>query len=288
MFEEARALFVEIAAPRDRGGNVAVVAALTNNIVYMSSNYACHAGLNGLLGRTSSSEHRNLTKPIQYGLDNPSKAQVVFSYVMAYKASLEDMVMFADWMVKESPWKETFLNKDGADVMADRVWLANPLVSQNMLAGGLIATRLPTEFHSHFTVWLRLAKLGVNKTLAYLIATFATGKDSIFFTLPSGHIPIACDFSISWIKNFLDHNPVHKDAVSYAVRNGYGGVSQMWGKGSGYGRGQFSLLEKIVPKSKATGNNYDIFQQNKTGNWKFETDDDLIDMAKQVEQIVRQ
>jgi len=286
MFEEARKLFADFCKDGgDKTSRVTQVGAVCGNNIRVSNNHACHAGLLGLNGKYGGGYPLiPLTKPLKFNEDVELK--IVLSYVQKYYAKEEDMILFADWMVNESPWASAFLNPSGKDVMSDRVWVLETKIPGNMMGGACIATRLPSEFPRCFAVWVRLAKLGVNKTLAYLVASQTNGNIEhtypVQFVQPGGHTPIPDYLGRKWAKNFLSQNPVNP-TNQYATHCSYGSVDYMWGSDGHELQGK---LATIKPKSLTVGVNHNIFQQNAKGTWKFSNDDDLVDMALTIEKMV--
>ena len=88
-----------------------------------------------------------------------------------YGITHEMKLLFVNYMLKESGWKDCFLNPDAEDVIANH-WLLNINTPTNLLVNAAFATRLISEFPRKFKVWVELVKAGVDKNEAFFIAHF--------------------------------------------------------------------------------------------------------------------
>jgi len=109
-------------------------------------------------------------------------------------------------------------------------------VPGNLLLGGLIASRLPTEFGNRAELWGLLAKAGCNKNFALLLSyMYELENGHICRELVHGHCPIlTAAVGKQYTKAFVTGRPEHNTEQFNAVLRCQG-ITSTWGAiGEGY------------------------------------------------------
>jgi len=145
----------------------------------------------------------------------------------------EELLLFAKYMLYESPWKDLFLNTSPEDVL-DNYWHISPEHNAEMVANAAIATRLISEFPDRFAIFKNLYQKGMTGTEAYLCSILFRGEDSYYFYPADGH-SISLFSSDNTIKRFLTHSPFYKRDNTYQEVGHYNDNNSVWDEGKGYG-----------------------------------------------------
>jgi len=105
----------------------------------------------------------------------------------------------------------------------------------NLMLGGLIASRIPTEYDKRLPLWYTLVKRGCDKNLAFVLCHCASLEGGIVdYGLLCGHNALELEEqSLSTIRNFIVGKLVNPQA-NYDNTLKYTGVSELWGKARGF------------------------------------------------------
>lgn len=146
----------------------------------------------------------------------------------------EEKILFADWMINKSPYKECFLNPSAEDCLSG--WVMNLHSPAKILVGACIATRTPSEFPNRFRIWLDLVNAGVDPSEAYVYCLFMStnGKDEYYFTQGGcGHTSMSTYGGKRYYTKFLKGN-YDKELPKWMGTFKYGFDSNsVWGDGNG-------------------------------------------------------
>jgi hypothetical protein len=199
----------------------------------ISDNHACHAGLFHSQYWQFVSDDLGTKKVGSYKFsDDPIVA--IYSAIINDETPRGYQLMFADYLIKRSPWASCFLNPDAEDVV-DSCWVLDPNQPSNYVSGACMATRWLTEWPSRCKAWVAMVQSGVQEDEAFLLShgMEAHGDWGEWFPIiidpgSAWHCPLEKDFSKEYFHNFLAHNGRKDEA--YVTRLGYGQVNNTWGK----------------------------------------------------------
>lgn len=136
--------------PRRRGVVARYAIMQSDGTMTVSNNNACHAGLG-----------------YRYKDKDPI---CVINELQVLKTPDETAALrFYEWMFNYSPYRSAFITKSPRKVLERDVFLATTEVPANIMVGGLMASRLATEYHS-IGVWDKLVKEGVHPNAAFALA----------------------------------------------------------------------------------------------------------------------
>ncbi len=197
-----------------------------NNHLMISTNQACHAGLQSL---------------------HTGSVAVISGLQPKYKGNLidkEEGVAFLDWLLNRSPYSEVFVTKSAKDAIKNSCIIADSNYPSNLLAAGLVASRRLWEYSEIVIVWYDLVKAGMNEDLAYWVAHKAQCRSdrtgNIGFTgCQSGHCSMNPDlFDREALKAWLNHKVVNPNQT-YSQSTRYNYYDRMYSnlgklKGEGY------------------------------------------------------
>lgn len=215
-----------------RDGAMASVAAVYlndeayKNHLLISTNQACHAGLQSL---------------------HTGSVAVISGLQPKYKGNLidkEEGVAFLDWLLNRSPYSEVFVTKSAKDAIKNSCIIADSNYPSNLLAAGLVASRRLWEYSEIVIVWYDLVKAGMNEDLAYWVAHKAQCRSNrtgnISFTgCQSGHCSMNPNlFDREALKAWLNHKVVNPNQT-YSQSTHYNYYDRMYSnlgklKGAGY------------------------------------------------------
>lgn len=248
--------------------NVAILS--KDNVLHCINNTACHAGLSCM---------RKFTNNMQMIISRPTEQN-------GYTE--EDLILFADWMVNESPWKDVFLNPNGEHV-AENYWWVSPDHNAEFVVNACIATRLISEFPDRFRIWKASYESGMSGTEAYICAMLFTGGKDHYFYPQRGH-SIAQWSTKETIRRLASHTPhfyreeAYQEVGNYQHNNSVwdgGGVSDDWG--SLYE--QYKIINSFKPQEVVKVKNLNIFFKEKfDGKHTYFKSADLPSIFKQVKE----
>lgn len=146
---------------------------------------------------------------------------------------------FVDYIINRSPYSETFISKDAAKCLEDKVTLSSGDHPSNLMVAGLVALRRLWEYSMVARAAYDLAQAGVNEDLAFVLGHLVSVEskveaDSItgWTYCHSGHCsidPSIMGFRV--LKNFLAHKPKELNALWSEAKGRYDGYDAMYGKG---------------------------------------------------------
>jgi hypothetical protein len=240
------------------------------------SNQACHAGLKNHI-----SKNHPWNLPVKYILsglqDNPF--------------SKEELVLFINWIVSESPWKNCFLLKDAETIYANRCYVLDPAQPGNLVGGAAIATRHPSEWPRLFKFWLYLVQeLGYDKSKAFLVSHLFQAKNSttlfpvVIQEQRGWHQSVADGYNKKYWDNFLNCTPVNP-GLPYIENPTYNGVGGVWGYG-GLETNKFKAIRPIKKVDNVIDRH--IFRKAKTigAGYSFNDKAEIESLVKQIEEMV--
>lgn len=208
---KARKVFREILVKKKKynglycvrdGAMASVAAVYLNDKVYknhlmISTNQACHAGLQSLY---------------------TGSIAVISGLQPKYKGNLIDKkegVAFLDWLLNRSPYSEVFVTKSAKGAIKNSCIIADSNYPSNLLAAGLVASRRLWEYNEVVIVWHDLVKAGMNEDLAYWVAHKAQCRSNRtgnigFIGCNSGHCSMNPNlFDRDALKAWLNHKVVN-------------------------------------------------------------------------------
>lgn len=196
------------------------------NHLMISTNQACHAGLQSL---------------------HIGSIAVISGLQPKYKGNLinkKEGVAFLDWLLNRSPYSEVFVTKSAKDAIKNSCIIADSNYPSNLLAAGLVASRRLWEYSEIVIAWYDLVKAGMNEDLAYWVAHKAQCRSNrtgnIGFTgCQSGHCSMNPNlFDREALKAWLNHKVVNPNQT-YSQSTHYNYYDRMYSnlgklKGGGY------------------------------------------------------
>lgn len=218
----------------------------------------------------------------------PKDAIAVWSRMQDHTQEDKDEKLFVDYMLKESPWKNVFLNPN-RDHVKKYGWIADADQDAHLVVNACVATRLISEFPSRFKFFIKAVENGMSKDTAMVLSQFCEDtKDKFYVAYISGH-GFVYDKSKKIISNFVNHKPIVKEGRSYKLSPSYSRHCDVWdGTGSGYADGAHTYVAiKDIPEYKSVEKiNLNIFYSSKkqAANYIYHS----YDSAKWFEQKVKE
>lgn len=144
---------------------------------------------------------------------------------------------FVDYIINRSPYSETFLSKDAAKCLEDKVTLSSGDHPSNLMVAGLVALRRLWEYSMVARAAYDLAQAGVNEDLAFVLGHLIGVESNIsgdslttWDYCHSGHCSIDPSImSFKIMKNFLAHKPEKLNPLWSAGKGRYDGYDAMYG-----------------------------------------------------------
>lgn len=201
----------------------------------------CHGMLQNLLAEDDEAEEYWDEDEEEYkwsgGSDKPVVA--IINQIQKPMASEKNALRYYEWLFNFSPFRSIFPMKDTAEVWERHIFYTDTDVPANLMAGGLMASRFPTENHGNNGVyrlcdlWGELIDREVHPNLAFSVAnTFSISpNEEIRVALGgTGHSSIEPMTYLGSHKNFLNDKPVQL-LPTYRSTLEYHNVSALWGEG---------------------------------------------------------
>jgi len=138
---------------------------------------------------------------------------------------------YYSWLFNKSPWRSVFMNTSAKSAY-DYGIVTRTNVPGNLLLGGLIASRLPTEHGTRAELWGLLSKAGCNKNFAVLLSyMYCLGDEDVYRELQLGHCPVSSykigkQYTEAFVKGETKYNTWQFNSV-FECR----GVIDTWGAG---------------------------------------------------------
>ena len=248
-----------------------------NNHFEWDENTACHAGLKN-----------------SYRTKHPwdKKLKYVLSGVQKNSFDKGEMLLFINWMVNESPWKDCFLLKDAETIYKHKCWVLDPAQPGNLMAGAAMATRHPSEWPRLFRFWLYLVQeLNYDKSKAFLVSHLFQSK-TVTTTFPvvlqdqrGWHQSIGECYSKKYWENFLNSKPVNPgkpyvDSPTYSV------IGSVWGSYDGLESHNFKKIRPIKVVTNIVDRH--IFRKTKFEGvgYSFNNKEEIQSLVQQIEEMV--
>ncbi len=205
----------------------------------------------------------------------------------------ENQAIFYDYLANHSPWADAFISKDTDKVMKDGLMVLQTDMPANYIIGAAIATRFMWETSRMMDRFVLLAKAGVNRDLAYLLALIADGLE---FTNKSVKVVlvrymtfahICHDANILYkndIKNFFNKNIVRPAKHTFQENGTYDYIDNMW-DGEG-GKELVDYLDKYLNGSKQEVSG--PFSKALRANTSFDKEDFIKCMVEHGDEIMKE
>ena len=234
---------------------ITATSVMTEKSFYPSPISYCHAGLSSY-----NIERMELDGPIVATIDLVPELLENKSVVVSY----------FHWLFNHSPFRGMFMNTSGASAF-DYGVVGRAERSGSLLVCGLMALRLATETagSGRLELWSKLVSLGCDKSLAFVIVSYAQIRDGgVSLSSSENHTPLGCVYSSkAAVLGFINNEPNRGESLSDS--RGYSGISRVWAKGKS-GTNLFCLLDNISPTSyviRDTPFGKKKFDVNSVDNW---------------------
>lgn len=210
---------------------IANVAVVRSKKSFFSTNSACHAGLSAAYVDAERKGNGDILGTV--------------SSVQRLKVKPEVASNFFRWLFNESPWKSVFATKDAEEALEHGI-ISEADVPNNLMVGGLVATRWPTEFPLRCDMWQALVNEGCEGDFAFCVSMLYKAEEGAAVNRAAGgHTPMASGrLKGDYLKRFLAHNPA-KANKNYSEKLTYSGIDDTWGDGREGGKGLQTFLDKI-------------------------------------------
>lgn len=167
----------------------------------------------------------------------------------------KDMLKFWEWLLKESPWRQAFLNKDVRNGLVNGFAMdcSQPYL---YVHGASIVFREPWEHKQMLKAWIKLVDMGVDKTIAHIIANAFDYKGEDKFNFIGTRTHNSIDGCSTDPKKYLKNTPKHGSLVNICDKQAtdYEGSRAMW---RGAGKSELiSYLEKLPSEQVKAGFGY--------------------------------
>ncbi len=236
--------------------NVALLSVVRdNNLTELIGNTACHAGLSYGVG---------------YGRKDP-KITTIVHHIQDDRGTLyddkdqlkEDRTLFFEWLIQYSPYKDIFRYRNLGETLDRNVLVCDVLHMDNVLVGGLISSRIVSEYTGMLKVFAGLVREKVDPSLAfyYTHRYQASGATLTPYTA-SSHTGISGSMGIKSVKNFITGNVTTKRKLYWETQT-YESIHHAWwdkdDRSPQYGEGNNELnitdeLKKLVAPQKNVSN----------------------------------
>lgn len=193
--------------------NMACVAIVFHKKHTISTNQACHAGLQwsgwGGVGGGALAAVSALMKPRDEAI-----------------LTEEEALMFLDWLLNRSPYSETFITKSAHEALRTKFIISDAFHPSNLMAAGQVASRRLWEYEDVVRVFCDLVNAGVNEDLAFYMGHCfqgnfnRTGKTS-WGGMRAGHCSINTEYMgkkelLSFMKHELvTPNKTYNESCAY-------------------------------------------------------------------------
>ncbi len=175
---------------------------------------ACHAGLSSTPGI------------VPFILVNRILPAIIKDQELSYDVKLSVL----DWLITESPWHSAFLGSAEQSLKDGYVFYCTEGIPANVVGAAMIATRVLWEYTHVSERFYALAKAGVNKTFAFLVAHYSNdGNKNITMTyIGDGHKALGTTMSSECVKNYMLGNVIKKTPEVTTPRMAYSPCSSMF------------------------------------------------------------
>lgn len=170
------------------------------------------------------------------------KQRVILSRIQNLGVSKDTALRYWNWLINYSPFAPVFITRSAEKAFKRGYFVVRTDLRADLMMGGLIASRLPTE---HFTpvykienttiLWENLVDRGVHPSLAFTLAhRFVLSDHGVVILRISepGHMAISTcvsnynDWSSTHI-NFYK-NKMQGDVLPFETTNSHNGSSKLW------------------------------------------------------------
>ena len=203
---------------------------------YRVENKACHKGLH----KWFFSGDQLLVARVQR-----QKAVATISLLPHVQTEGPAAASFYQWLFNESPYRSVFMNSSYKSAL-DYGIITRTNKPSNLMLGGLIASRIPTEFGDRLPLWYALVKRGCDKNLAFVLCHCASLEGGrVGYNVLCGHNALEMgEQSLSAIRNFIVGKLVNPQAT-YDNTLQYTGVTELWGVAQGVKCAFLKNIERI-------------------------------------------
>ena len=212
----------------------------------------------------------------------------VWSAMQNHPFNEKQETIFVDYMLKDSPWKDVFLNTDLQHVKTYG-WLADTDVDAHLLVNAIVATRLISEFPERFRFFLKAMENGVEKNMAMVLSQFCADSDTSFFLAATDGHGFIYDINTKIIPTFLNKAPIVHKSRSYKTSPTYNRHCDVWDgrKADPYDSGKsLAILQKIPQYKDIKKINLNIFysEKKKSSGYVYHSYDTLPYFVEQVKE----
>lgn len=212
------------------------------NAVWEDNASTTHLDENGVQGyaRYSNVCHNHMNNHgFKYVINGINHTGVGYSGNNGRFLPAEVELWFVDYIINRSPYSETFLSKDAAKCLEDKVTLSSGDHPSNLMVAGLVALRRLWEYSMVARAAYDLAQDGVNEDLAFVLGHLVNVETQVspdsqtgWTYCHSGHCSIDPSImSLKVVKNFLDHKPQKLNSLWSEGKGRYDGYDAMYGEG---------------------------------------------------------
>ena len=206
------------------------------------ANTACHAGLRsgshgGIQMKNPEYIVSHIQEPNQHTIFNSNDKKE------------ESLHLFLEWLTNFSPYRHTFQSKSASKIIKDGSLVSYTDKPSNLVAGGLIASRLWSEFPNHFNVWKNLVDNGCCPNTAFMMAHyFSQTKARINRNNLSGHAALNGQYVNyqSSFEAFLNERPFFVGGI-YKEERYYNQIHNTWTKPVG----KSGIVDGLIKDMKA-------------------------------------
>lgn len=212
----------------------------------------CHGSLAGLGGDDEyydADEERYVAKPRE------GHCIAVVNQIQMPRVEEHEALRYYEWLFNFSPFRSAFPEKDYKKVYDRHVFVTDTSVAANLMVGGLMASRFPTEnydgngLYRLCTLWNRLVERDVHPNLAYSVASIMrVGNECDTLAVVNnagGHQAIAPREFTGTHKNFLNDSPAYLSSPYMEVHD-YDNINATWGKCVNYCTGDSDSLNLSI------------------------------------------
>jgi len=137
---------------------------------------------------------------------------------------------FYEWLLNYSPYAEVFATKSAREVLDTKAAIATCEAPNNLLVGGLVATRSTYEHAGVCVAWYDLVDRGVHPDVAFVTAHVYNGglKPTSITHNPIGHAAIYGYYGLNeQLDAFINHKP-HNAGPMYTKAPTYDSFQKLW------------------------------------------------------------
>jgi hypothetical protein len=147
------------------------------------------------------------------------------------KLTLDERVLFFDWLCNHSPYSQCIVTKDPA-IAANEGIILDGDYPANLVVGAIIASRISWEYRSTFHTMKKFIEAGMDSSAAFYMAHRygIRGQESLFSVVTSPHQAIDdCNVDTYTLENFVNGVLVQPNVNLTAPDHGYDDIHGLFG-----------------------------------------------------------